>query len=92
MIKEILKQVSKGDCSLSEIGQSLNISQDELKNRLHMMKHMGYITAENVMDTKASGGCAFCPSAKTCSDASRSVSMKIVTYQLTEKGERVCGI
>ncbi|MDO9536804.1 MAG: FeoC-like transcriptional regulator [Thermoplasmata archaeon] len=84
--------MSKGDFSLIEMAQNLSISQDELKNRMHMMKHMGYITAEDVMDTRANGGCALCPSAKTCSDVPRTMSMKIVTYQLTEKGKRVCGI
>ena len=57
-----------------------------------MMKHMGYIIAENVMNTETNGGCAICPSAKTCSDTSGGMNMKIVTYQLTEKGKRVCGI
>ena len=92
MIKEILKLMAEGDFSFIEMAQRMSLSQAELKDRIELMKHMGYIAAEDIMGAGAGGGCASCHFAKRCSVESRNTGMRIITYQLTEKGKRVCGI
>jgi len=82
--------MSKMDLSLNEIAHNLTISIGELKKRIEMLEHMGYIVRNDVMAVGACGSCSFCPSSKTCSGISHNSGIEIITYQLTEKGKRVC--
>ena len=91
MIKETLKMMLRGDMSLNEIAQSMGISVDELKIRLDTLEQMRYLTSDNVMGGGNAGGCSHCPSAGSCSVSSNNLGMKISTFQLTEKGMKICG-
>lgn len=90
MIRETLRMITKGDLTLNEIAQRFEISGDDLKTRIEMLEHMGYIVRNDVMGVGACDGCSFCPSSKTCSGISHNSGIEIITYQLTEKGKRVC--
>jgi DNA-binding Lrp family transcriptional regulator len=96
MIKDILRLMSKGNLTIVEIAQKLNISKDELLNRFKMMEQMGYLeqskktTNENISH-ESDRMCAFCPEAKSCSK-NDITSNDGLTYRLTEKGKRVSGV
>ncbi len=81
--------MSRGDLSLNEIAREIGLGTDELKQRLDMLEHMGYILSEDSMAMGAGGGCSSCPSAGTCGAVSGSLGIKIATYQLTDKGRKV---
>ena len=85
MIKQILKQLMHGNLSLPELASTLNLTRDELNNRLKMM---GYI--EVVCETPANGQktCSFCPLSKECSEVDKNDS-SIIIYKLTVKGKRM---
>ncbi len=91
MIKETLGYLSSGDITLNELAKKSGVGIDELKQRLQMLEHMGYIVQEDVeMGVGTCGSCSYCPSSKTCSGIALKSGIKIVTYQLTEKGKRAC--
>ncbi len=86
MIKDILKIMVDGEAGLTEIGQRLGLTSDQMDSRIETMVRMGYI--EEVKASSACGearycmGCAFARKGKgnTCSESmSRS-------FFITEKG------
>ncbi len=91
MIKEFLKLMSLENLTLAEITQKLKISRDELKNRLEMMKRMGYIEALSEDKPNSESACASCRMTKFCSPCSEgnAGNLRITVYRLTDKGRRV---
>ncbi|ADI74166.1 putative transcriptional regulator, AsnC family [Methanohalobium evestigatum Z-7303] len=80
LIKKILQLIDKNNMTLNEIADELGLSRDELKFRLEMMEHMGEI--ESVKNNQS--GCSGCSGSKCLGDN------KLVVYQLTEKGRKIC--
>lgn len=88
MIKELLRLISQDNMNLKEIAQQMNLSRDDLRNRIDMMIHMGYL---ELVEESRHGECAFCSIAKACKENCRD-GIGVRVYRLTEKGRRVIGI
>lgn len=90
MIKEILQLMASGKLSLSEMSSELSITNEELKNRLELMRHLGYVEILCETTSKSNGKmkCSCCPQQKSCSESTNRDKFGI-SYGLTNKGKRV---
>ncbi|MDY0387334.1 MAG: hypothetical protein RBT65_09460 [Methanolobus sp.] len=88
MIKETLKLLFIDNCTLQEAAEKFGIGQSDMKNRLIMLQHMGYIREMCNNSGPKSSACCSCSAAPSCSGADLDFEGK--AYQLTEKGERIC--
>ncbi|MDP6626935.1 MAG: hypothetical protein QGG50_03460 [Methanopyri archaeon] len=89
MIRETLRLIAEGDRTLTEMGRTLGISPDEMKGRVRMLEHMGYIEAVDQGPPPGGSACACCSSANSCQDQQQGAGA-IRSYQLTNKGQRAC--
>ncbi len=82
---------SQGGFSLRELSGRMHVRTKELKNMLETMENMGHIKKQT-LPSGASSSFSCCGSCKDCSGCAKDSSNipKAVTYQLTDKGRRVC--
>jgi len=89
MLKEILILMSQNNMTFKEISHELNISYDDLINRLEMMEHMGYIKAINEEECDRNFTCACCPLAgNKCSDT-KAFQENQKAFKITAKGRKI---
>jgi hypothetical protein len=88
MIIETLKLISLGKLSLSEVARKLNISGDEMKNRLEIMQQTGYVEVVSEENPSDPAICSSCLLREYCSE-SGAVYLASKGYRITEKGRRV---
>jgi Mn-dependent DtxR family transcriptional regulator len=88
MIKEILKLLSRGNITFNDLAIELSISQSELKNRLDLLEHMGYIEIICKENPTLESGCLFCSEANECAKNTKSDYFETI-YKLTKKGRKV---
>jgi hypothetical protein len=60
MIKELLKVMFKEHSTLRETAERLGVDSVELKGRIDMLLHMGYIKKVAVPAGECGGGCSSC--------------------------------
>nr|WP_321497781.1 hypothetical protein [uncultured Methanolobus sp.] len=88
MIKETLKVLFIDNCTLQEAADRLDVKQSDIKDRLLMLQHMGYVHEICNNSSPKSSACCSCTAASSCSQNADVSSSK--AYQLTDKGERIC--
>lgn len=88
MIKETLKLLFTDNCTLAEAAEKLGVNPSDIKDRLLIMKNMGYIAEVCNNSAPKSSTCCSCSATENC--PSGLSDMKGKAYQLTEKGERIC--
>ncbi|TQD25416.1 hypothetical protein [Methanolobus vulcani] len=88
MIKETLKVLFIDNCTLQEAADKLGVTQNDIRDRLIMLQHMGYVREICNNSSPKSSACCSCTAASSCSGNTGISSSK--AYQLTEKGERIC--
>lgn len=88
MIKETLKVLFIDNCTLQEAAEKLGVKQSDIKDRLLMLQHMGYVQEICNNSSPKSSACCSCTAASSCSGINDISGSK--AYQLTEKGERIC--
>lgn len=91
MIKEILKLMSKGDLTLSQISHELKISRKELTNKLAMMEHMKYIETIDENKSNIENTCEDCTLFHGDCSGEKTLKVCILGYRITAKGRRVLG-
>ncbi|MCK5038847.1 MAG: hypothetical protein KAS16_07080 [Thermoplasmata archaeon] len=87
MIKELLKIVTQQNAEIRDVAKELDMTVEQLVNRIITLANMNYIEIIEEVDEKGNP-CAFCPSSKACSILPGYTGTKAVRYKLTEKGER----
>ncbi|WP_292468401.1 hypothetical protein [Methanolobus sp.] len=90
MIKETLNLLFVENCTIQEAAEKLGVDQSNIKDRLLMLEHMGYIAEVCNNSGPKTSACCSCSAASSCSTENRDIKGK--AYQLTEKGERICRI
>ncbi|MDK2939783.1 MAG: hypothetical protein PWQ51_1948 [Methanolobus sp.] len=88
MIKETLKVLFIDNCTLQEAADKLGVKQNDIRDRLLMLQHMGYVREICNNSSPKSSACCSCTAASSCSDNNDISGSK--AYQLTDKGERIC--
>ena len=89
MIKKLLKIVTQQNAEIKDVAKELDMTVEQLVNRIITLEHMKYIEIIEEVDVDGEGNpCAFCPSSKACSNLPGYTGVKAVRYKLTEKGER----
>ncbi|MDG6243532.1 MAG: hypothetical protein QCH31_03955 [Methanolobus sp.] len=88
MIKETLRILFIGKCSFQEAAEKLGIDSVSLRDRLMMLKHMGYICETCDNPGPSTSTCCSCNTSSPCHKNIGSSEGKIL--QLTEKGEKIC--
>lgn len=86
MFKDILTKISGGGVVIPLLAAELGISLDQLRERLRMMEHMGYLTSDGACTpAEPSPLCACCSGCAASSDEPPR------RFLLTEKGRRLIG-
>ncbi len=75
MLKEILKLIYEGEKDLKEISKKLNLTEDQIKDRINHLIRLSYL--DDFCEDK--GLCKNCPLSKDC-------RMDLKMYQITKKG------
>ena len=88
MIKETLKVLFIDNCTLQEAADKLGVKQSDIRDRLVMLQHMGYVREVCNNSGPKSSSCCSCSASSSCSGNTESFEGK--AYELTEKGERIC--
>ncbi|MBP1910604.1 hypothetical protein [Methanolobus bombayensis] len=88
MIKETLKILFIDNHTLLEAADVVGIKQSDIKDRLIMLQHMGYVREVCNNSSPKSSACCSCSASSSCSGNNESIEGK--AYELTEKGERLC--
>ncbi len=84
MFKDILLKLAEGGVAVPLLAADLGISLDQLRERLRMMEHMGYIAGDIACTPgEPSPLCACCSG---CKCSSQELPMR---FLLTEKGRRL---
>lgn len=84
MFRDILNNITGGGVVIPQLAADLGISDDQLRERLRMMVHMGYLTSDgSCTPDKESSSCACCSGCR-CSP------MELPPrFLVTEKGRRL---
>jgi hypothetical protein len=91
MMKELLRLLNEENITYSELAAKLKITQAELKNRIELAKHLGYLESIPSDACEDQVCCDTCPKGRnTCSFSPR-LRVDNTTYQLTKKGRKVIG-
>ena len=85
MFKDILFKLAEGGVTVPLLAADLGISPDQLRERLRMMEHMGYIAGDAACKPgESSPLCACCCSGCIC------ISQELpARFLLTDKGRRL---
>ena len=82
MFADIAEKIAAGGVALPLLALDLGITQDQLRERLAMMEHMGYLSRpECLPDEPAKTGCGCCSGCSSHPGEAR--------YFLTEKGMKL---
>jgi len=84
MFKDILLKLAEGGVAASLLAAELDISDDQLRERLRMMEHMGYIASDAACTPGEPS--PFCACCSGCKCSSQELPMR---FLLTEKGRRL---
>lgn len=92
MIKKILNLISQGNITFAELAKRLEINDIELRNRLELMEHMGYLKNQASENCVLESKCNSCPQQNDSCPGNVYKQNLIITqtYQLTKKGKHVC--
>ena len=89
MIKELLKLVFVEKSSLNEVAKKLSTTFEDVRGRLKMLVHLGYIKTTKIERSACDGSCLGCFISSGCSIRNEMPGNPIQGYELTEKGRRV---
>jgi predicted transcriptional regulator len=100
MLKELLIKIAQGNNSISGLSRALNLEPSNVKDKLDMLAHLGYLKKIETCTDKQAGldnkgddqfECKHCLLAKNCKETSGEMVHDLIGYSLTKKGERYLG-
>lgn len=91
MLIELLRVISRGSSSVADIAAHMNLRLEEVRNKIEMLHHMGYLREISTKEQLPQNACYLCAFANTCSLSSRRDTGSLY-YELTKKGKEVAGV
>ena len=92
MIREMLTLLFVEKLTLEEAARKLTVPVEDVRGRLEMLEHMGYIKGFEVSGGSCSGDCLKCALTPACPDEEEGrTEGGFSWYELTEKGRRLVG-
>ncbi|RXG34797.1 FeoC-like transcriptional regulator [Methanohalophilus sp. WG1-DM] len=87
VLKKMAEMDRRGSISFNALSAGMNMNTRQLKGMLELMEKMGHV--RKIGDINENPELLSCGTCKSCGCCNRGISYG-TTYQLTDKGRRVC--
>ncbi|WP_129598225.1 FeoC-like transcriptional regulator [Methanohalophilus profundi] len=87
VLKKMAEMDQRGSISFNALAAGMNMNTRQLRGMLEVMENMGHVS--KIGDNNASPELLSCGTCKSCGCCNSGISYG-TTYQLTDKGRRVC--